>query len=118
MMNRNIELAKELKEYTKVIGSHNLHIQGVASELVSSLEQPELNQNQKIALEWLKEEYSLKRNSGWSVLDVVSSIALEYERIGTTVNEPDYLKSYGELFPTEQFQLLAEFAKWGLGEVE
>lgn len=40
-MKVNIELAKELYEYTKVIGSHNRHIQGVALKLVRNLEELE-----------------------------------------------------------------------------
>lgn len=41
-MTDKLELAKELQEYTKVIGSHNLHIQEVANELVKLLEKEEV----------------------------------------------------------------------------
>ncbi|WP_195960532.1 hypothetical protein [Enterococcus casseliflavus] len=41
-------LAKELQDYTRVVGSHNKHIQSVANRLVEITEQPQLNENQQI----------------------------------------------------------------------
>lgn len=41
------KLAKELQDYTRVVGSHNKHIQSVANRLVELTEQPQLNENQK-----------------------------------------------------------------------
>lgn len=35
-------LAKELQDYTRVVGSHNKHIQSVANRLVELTEQPQL----------------------------------------------------------------------------
>ena len=51
------KLAKELQEYTRIVGSHNEHIQSVANRLVELTDQPQLNKNQQIVLEWLKKEY-------------------------------------------------------------
>lgn len=45
-MNEVLKLAKELQEYTKVVGSHNIHIQEIANELVEALDQPTINENQ------------------------------------------------------------------------
>lgn len=38
-------LAKELQEYTKIVGCLNDHIQKVASKLVEYFEQPQINEN-------------------------------------------------------------------------
>ncbi|HBA1104345.1 TPA: hypothetical protein J8Y49_002357 [Enterococcus faecium] len=42
------KLAKELQDYTRVVGSHNKHIQSVANRLVELTEQPQLNENQQV----------------------------------------------------------------------
>ena len=36
------KLAKELQDYTRVVGSHNKHIQSVSNRLVELTEQPQL----------------------------------------------------------------------------
>jgi len=47
------KLAKELQDYTRVVGSHNNHIQSVANRLLELTEQPQLNENQfKIIKSW------------------------------------------------------------------
>lgn len=47
------KLAKELQDYTRVVGSHNKHIQSVANRLLELTEQPQLNENQfKIIKSW------------------------------------------------------------------
>ena len=63
-MDKNIELAKELHEYTKVIGSHNLHIQDVASELVNNLtvnslvEEPKLSPVEDVGY-WINDNFCM-----------------------------------------------------------
>ncbi|MEB6084566.1 hypothetical protein [Enterococcus casseliflavus] len=49
------KLAKELQDYTRVVGSHNKHIQSVANRLVELAEQPQLNENQKALVIWMQE---------------------------------------------------------------
>ncbi|MXS25267.1 hypothetical protein [Enterococcus gallinarum] len=50
-------LAKELQEYTRVVGSHNKHIQSVANRLVELTEQSQLNECQQIAINKAKKSF-------------------------------------------------------------
>ena len=58
-MNENeIEkLAKELQDYTRVVGSHNKHIQSVTNRLVELTDQPQLNECQQIAINNAKKSF-------------------------------------------------------------
>ena len=103
-MVRSVDLAKELHEYTKVIGSHNKHIQSVASELVSNLE-PELNPNQLIVLEWLK-KYKNNPIGGMYLLHNSASNGTYFDSVPVEI--------YRSLDKKQEFQLLAAFADWGL----
>ena len=51
------KLAKELQDYTRVVGSHNKHIQSVANRLVELTEQPQLNKYQQIAINNAKKSF-------------------------------------------------------------
>lgn len=51
------KLAKELQDYTRVVGSHNKHIQSVANRLVELTEQPQLNEYQQIAINNAKKSF-------------------------------------------------------------
>ncbi|WP_181368392.1 hypothetical protein [Enterococcus faecium] len=73
-------------------------------------QQPKLNENQQIVLEWLKEQVSI--GSGlqyvlWEFTDNVYEDPAEY-----SVSEQT--KAWLELTEQEQFQVLAAFAQWGL----
>lgn len=50
-------LAKELQDYTRVVGSHNKHIQSVANRLMELTEQPQLNEYQQIAINNAKKSF-------------------------------------------------------------
>ncbi len=74
----------------------------------------QLNDNQKIVLEWLKEQVSI--GSGlqyvlWEFTDNVYEDPAEY-----SVSEQT--KAWLELTEQEQFQVLAAFAQWGLEQEE
>ncbi|MEB8400958.1 hypothetical protein NGG61_13605 [Enterococcus casseliflavus] len=51
------KLAKELQDYTRVVGSHNKHIQSVANRLVELTEQQQLNEYQQIAINNAKKSF-------------------------------------------------------------
>ncbi|HAQ8094214.1 TPA: hypothetical protein IX864_000735 [Enterococcus faecium] len=73
-----------------------------------------LNDNQKIVLEWLKEQVSI--GSGlqyvlWEFTDNVYEDPAEY-----SVSEQT--KAWLELTEQEQFQVLSAFAQWGLEKEE
>ena len=83
-------------------------------EIVKNFKQPLLNDNQKIVLEWLKEQVSI--GSGlqyvlWEFTDNVYEDPAEY-----SVSEQT--KAWLELTEQEQFQVLAAFAQWGLEQEE
>ena len=50
-------LAKELQDYTRVVGSHNKHIQSVANRLMELTKQPQLNEYQQIAINNAKKSF-------------------------------------------------------------
>lgn len=96
------KLAKELQEYTRIVGSRNEHIQGVAKRLVELTEQPQLNENQQIVLEWLKEE---KTNSSLTAFDCIYSFIYG--------NPKDIVTQiWSELNAKEEAQVLEAFGKW------
>ena len=49
------KLAKELQDYTRVVGSRNEHIQSVANRLFELVDQPQLNENQKDLVIWIQD---------------------------------------------------------------
>lgn len=102
------KLAKELQDYTRVVGSHNNHIQSVANRLVELTEQPKLNPNQQIVLEWLK-DYCV--NSKWSFPFYVVMHAV-HEMPASTFG------FYDDFTEEEEFEVLAAFAQWGREQVE
>lgn len=78
-----------------------------------------MNNEQKIVLDWLKERFKKRRISGFSTFDVISELVFEYENLPfeeLETTEIPYLKAYGELDYTKQFNVLAEFGEWGMKE--
>lgn len=77
-------------------------------------EHPELNDNQKIVFDFLKNEF--KRNdlqyTLWSFTEDV------YERLEIGVSSLPYVKAWGKLKEKQHFEVLAAFAQWGLEQEE
>lgn len=73
-----------------------------------------LNDNQKIVLEWLKNEF--KRNdlqyTLWSFTEDV------YERLEIGVGSLSHVEAWGKLKEKQKFEVLAAFAQWGLEQEE
>ncbi|HFD6947188.1 TPA: hypothetical protein ACN6WL_001941 [Enterococcus faecium] len=82
------------------------------NKAVEMLKQPQLNDNQKIVLEWLK--YPLN--------DIPNRFAKDYFAYVTCLflgQAPDkVLKAYQELSLEQRRQVLAAFAQWGLEQEE
>lgn len=82
------------------------------NKAVEMLKQPQLNDNQKIVLEWLK--YPLN--------DIPNRFAKDYFVYVTCLflgQAPDkVLKAYQELSLEQRRQVLAAFAQWGLEQEE
>lgn len=115
------KLAKELQDYTRVLGSHNKHIQTVANRLVELTEQPKLNPNQQIVLEWLKSTWIDRKKNCWFPFEVINSLyyqfdvawgKVSYEEFKRIEKDKPYIKAYGELTALEQFEVLEVFSRW------
>lgn len=84
------------------------------NKAVEMLKQPQLNDNQQIVFDFLKNEF--KRNdlqyTLWSFTEDV------YERLEIGVSSLPYVKAWGKLKEKQQFEVLAAFAQWGLEQEE
>jgi hypothetical protein len=66
-----------------------------------------MNKNQKILLDYLKQETLIK----FSPMEVIRNFEVKYE---FDVLEPIIELAMNNLTRKEEFEVLAEFAKWGL----
>lgn len=106
------KLAKELQDYTRVVGSHNKHIQSVANRLVELTEQPQLNVNQQIVFEWLKNKYTITD---------IEPIELFWRLHVNTKNRFRTLlayRAYKCLTRKAQLEVLQAFSQWALEQEE
>lgn len=72
---------------------------------------PELNENQQVVLEWLK-------NSDNSPFALVSALDDDFVGIETIYSIPTNVReAFEKLSAKEQFEVLAAFAEWGMKEV-
>lgn len=110
-VNELLKLAKELQEYTKVVGSHNIHIQEIANELVGKLEQPTLNENQQMILN------ELKTNTDYYKFNKFQAC---FWLLTNLINYPDGLiaKAYKELEQYELEQVFQVFSQLALEKEE
>ncbi|BCU41189.1 hypothetical protein [Enterococcus gallinarum] len=107
-------LAKELQDYTRVVGSHNKHIQSVANRLVELTEQPQLNPNQQIVLEWLKGSYV----QGYGAA-VIRTIHLLQKENTVDISDSSYVRgAYRDLNTVEEAFVVKMFADWALEQEE
>lgn len=72
---------------------------------------PELNENQQVVLEWLKDDFKESGNPVDS-LESLASEVLHVETFQTCISS-----TYDELSISEQFQVLQAFAEWGKEKV-
>lgn len=73
--------------------------------------EPQLNENQQVVLEWLKDDFKESENPVDS-LESLASEVLHVETFQTCISS-----TYDDLSTSEQFQVLAAFAEWGMKEV-
>lgn len=104
------KLAKELQDYARVVGSHNKHIQSVANRLVELTDQPQLNENQQIVLEWLKEEQT--KNPELSIFGTLSVLFDESENRFMNL---DVIDALNDLSNSQQAGVFQAFSQWDLG---
>lgn len=101
------KLAKELQEYTKVVGSHNIHIQEIANELVEALDQPTLNENQQIVLDYMKRDY--KEFNNQSPIEVPISL---FENFENGCLDEDVFLAFESLNEKQEAEVIRAFMDW------
>ena len=108
------KLAKELQEYTRIVGSHNEHIQSVANRLVELTDQPQLNENQQVVLEWLKGNLVLGYGAS-----LIRTIYLLQRENTIEIPENRYIrKAYRSLSTSEEATVVQIFIDWALEQEE
>ncbi|MFZ4853117.1 hypothetical protein ACOYX4_08915 [Enterococcus entomosocium] len=106
------KLAKELQDYTRVVGSHNKHIQSVAKRLVELTDQPQLNENQQIVLEWLK-GIAVKNDNA----PIVTFSAFGYQHFGAEL-PTDVEKAYQSMNGKQDLGVMSAYVNWALEQEE
>ncbi|RBT42394.1 hypothetical protein [Enterococcus hirae] len=76
---------------------------------LQAIEELELNDNQKIVLEWLKNEISENdlQYTLWSFTEDV------YEKLEIGAGSLSYVEAWEKLKEKQKFEVLAAFAQWG-----
>ena len=91
-------------------------IEGFNYALVNlqAIEELEFNDNQKIVLEWLKNEISENdlQYTLWSFTEDV------YEKLEIGAGSLPYVEAWEKLKEKQKFEVLAAFAQWGLEQEE
>lgn len=90
------------------------YLQAELENLRTLDEQPELDENQKIVFDFLKNEF--KRNklqfTLWSFTEDV------YEGLEIGVSPLPHVEAWGKLKEKQKFEVLTVFARWGLEQEE
>lgn len=91
------------------------------------IEQPQLNPNQQIVLEWLKATWIDRKKNCWFPFEVINSLYYQFDsvwgnhdfkEVEQIEKEKPYIKAYGELTALEQFEVLEKFSRWALVKEE
>lgn len=94
---------------------------------VQGLEQPQLNENQQIVLEWLKSTWTERKNMHWFPFEVIKLLDhqfavawgnVDFEEFKQIEKAKPYIKAYGELTAVEQLPVLQAFSQWALEQEE
>lgn len=105
------KLAKELQDYTRVVGSHNKHIQSVANRLVELTEQSQLNENQQVVLDYLKTQFGKNSIFVKSIFDPISDLLSD-----VWIDDVDI--AFEQLDLKQEIQVLELFGQWALEQEE
>ncbi|MGG5337274.1 hypothetical protein [Enterococcus sp. AZ154] len=90
-------------------------------DIVEDHDQPQLNENQQIVLEWLKSTWIDRKKNCWFPFEVINSLyyqfdvawgKVSYEEFKRIEKDKPYIKAYGELTALEQFEVLEVFSRW------
>lgn len=96
-------------------------------DIVEDHDQPQLNENQQIVLEWLKSTWIDRKKNCWFPFEVINSLYCQFDsvwgnhdfkEVEQIEKEKPYIKAYGELTALEQFEVLEKFSRWALVKEE
>ncbi|WP_430600896.1 hypothetical protein IGI84_001200 [Enterococcus sp. DIV0008] len=96
-------------------------------DIVEDHDQPQLNENQQIVLEWLKSTWIDRKKNCWFPFEVINSLYYQFDsvwgnhdfkEVEQIEKEKPYIKAYGELTALEQFEVLEKFSRWALVKEE
>ena len=110
-------LEKECNENSdphKIVNHNFLEGFNYALANVQALEETELNDNQKIVLDYLKNEIS-ENNLQYTLWSFTEDV---YEKLEIGAGLASYIKAWEKLKEKQKFEVLAAFAQWGLGQEE
>ena len=102
-------------------------VHDIGEKLVKMSDQPQLNENQQIVLEWLKSTWIDRKKNCWFPFEVINSLyyqfdvawgKVSYEEFKRIEKDKPYIKAYGELTAIEQFEVLEKFSRWALKKDE
>lgn len=100
-INIDVEPTIYVKDKKYTLDEFNQIVDYLASDI-------ELNENQQIVLEWLKEVYTDNDEGYFSVISYLTNPTTEEE-----VHDPAHI-ALACLYPDEEVQVLAAFAEWGM----
>lgn len=112
------DLAKELQDYTQIVGVRNKHIQYVATTLVNLTQPVELNDHQQLVLAGLtyiynnyEKEFHYSNCDQYALRDLYWYLSTDYDAIeDATISS--MCESYYLLKNTELSQVLQVFGQW------
>ncbi len=96
-------------------------------DIVEDHDQPQLNENQQIVLEWLKSTWIDRKKNCWFPFEVINSLYYQFDsvwgnhdfkEVEQIEKEKPYIKAYGELTALEQIEVLEKFSRWALVKEE
>lgn len=123
------ELLKRLevkKRYSYSSHTHEVNWDDIVG-IVEDCDQPQLNENQQIVLEWLKSTWIDRKKNCWFPFEVINSLYYQFDsvwgnhdfkEVEQIEKEKPYIKAYGELTALEQFEVLEKFSRWALVKEE
>lgn len=96
-------------------------------EFVYVQQQPQLNENQQIVLEFLKEKWNETQGQLWFPFEVLNSLHYQFDKLWgemdcdeycVIVKDKPYIEAYGDLTAVEQLEVLQAFSQWALEQEE
>lgn len=123
------ELLKRLevkKRYSYSSHTHEVNWDDIVG-IVEDCDQPQLNENQQIVLEWLKSTWIDRKKNCWFPFEVINSLYYQFDsvwgnhdfkEVEQIEKEKPYIKAYGELTALEQFEVLEVFSRWAQEQEE